>query len=276
MTCRRRARDSVDEQPPAVEPVTSDAADRSDPDDVARAAERRDTAGCSRPGRRDPGRGVGGAGTEGSGFHRRGPGCAALDREESALDRHDAAEQLESLYRDDLTGVLSRGRRARPIGQAIDRAHRIGEPLVVAFVDVDHLKLINDAHGHAHGDRCAPRAGFGAAEGLRSYDVLVRYGGDEFVCALVGSQTRDRGGALRRLRASALRCDNGNVGQCRLRPAQRRRDARPARSTGPIATCTTAGLRHGRPIADLAVRQARAWSTPGPSRDRTAPSRARA
>ena len=70
------------------------------------------------------------------------------------------------------------------LSQAVARAHRTGEALVVAFVDVDHLKQVNDEHGHTAGDSLLRAVGAALREGLRSYDVVVRYGGDEFVCAL--------------------------------------------------------------------------------------------
>jgi diguanylate cyclase (GGDEF)-like protein len=70
---------------------------------------------------------------------------------------------------------------------AVDRAHRAGEPLVIAYVDVDHLKRVNDVQGHASGDRLLREVGSALRQGLRSYDVVGRYGGDEFVCALPGA-----------------------------------------------------------------------------------------
>lgn len=66
----------------------------------------------------------------------------------------------------------------------VDRAHRVDEPLIIAFIDVDHLKRVNDAQGHASGDRLLREVGSALRQGLRSYDMVVRYGGDEFVCAL--------------------------------------------------------------------------------------------
>ena len=149
--------------------------------------------------------------------------AAAQDREESALDRHGAAEQLETSYRDDLTGVLSRAAGRDQLGQTIDRAHRIGEPLVIVFVDVDHLKLINDAHGHAHGDHVLHEVGAALRQGLRSYDVLVRYGGDEFVCALVGAElatAETRFGDHRATLADAIAGTSVSVGFAELREGE--------------------------------------------------------
>ncbi len=70
--------------------------------------------------------------------------------------------------------------------QAVDRAQRLQEPLVLAILDVDNLKLVNDTQGHARGDRLLHEVGAALRQGLRSYDIVVRYGGDDFACALAG------------------------------------------------------------------------------------------
>ena len=56
----------------------------------------------------------------------------------------------------------------------------------MAFVDVDHLKAVNDSGGHEAGDRLLVRVAAALRARLRSYDLVVRYGGDEFVCILPG------------------------------------------------------------------------------------------
>jgi diguanylate cyclase (GGDEF)-like protein len=75
------------------------------------------------------------------------------------------------------------------------RARRGPQRVVVAFVDVDGLKAVNDEHGHAAGDRLL-RAVVAALEKIvRPYDVVIRYGGDEFICVLcdeVPSNIEDR------------------------------------------------------------------------------------
>jgi diguanylate cyclase (GGDEF)-like protein len=72
------------------------------------------------------------------------------------------------------------------IQREIDRAGRSDGRLVLAFVDVDGLKAINDAQGHAAGDQLLRDVVVALRAGLRSYDLVVRYGGDEFLCALSG------------------------------------------------------------------------------------------
>lgn len=85
-----------------------------------------------------------------------------------------------------MTGVYLRGPGLMELAREIARAQRTHEPLVVAFVDVDGLKTANDSHGHAAGDRMLRVVADTLRMCLRSYDVIIRYGGDEFVCVLAG------------------------------------------------------------------------------------------
>jgi diguanylate cyclase (GGDEF)-like protein len=63
----------------------------------------------------------------------------------------------------------------------IQRSRGFGRPLVLAIVDVDALKDVNDTQGHAAGDALLRH---GHHLDAAAYDVTVRWGGDEFVCAL--------------------------------------------------------------------------------------------
>ena len=88
---------------------------------------------------------------------------------------------------DDLTGALRRGAGAVELSREIDRARRTGgQGIVVGFIDVDGLKAVNDANGHAAGDELLRAVVRAVRERVRSYDILFRYGGDEFVCVLLG------------------------------------------------------------------------------------------
>jgi diguanylate cyclase (GGDEF)-like protein len=95
---------------------------------------------------------------------------AAMDRDHAAIDRRAARAELERAHTDDLTGAY----------------RRTGEGLVMAYVDVDGLKATNDRDGHAAGDARLKDVVAVMRSKLRSYEPIVRYGGDEFVCSVAG------------------------------------------------------------------------------------------
>jgi diguanylate cyclase (GGDEF)-like protein len=112
---------------------------------------------------------------------------AAHDRRLAAHDRRQAAHDREQAGLDGLTGALRRERGLIDLQREIDRARRSHGRLVLAFVDVDGLKTINDDHGHAAGDQLLRDVAATLLNGLRSYDLVIRHGGDEFLCALPGT-----------------------------------------------------------------------------------------
>jgi diguanylate cyclase (GGDEF)-like protein len=123
---------------------------------------------------------------------------AARDREQSARDRLQAQVDREELLRqlavaetDVLTGACTRGPGLADLNHEIDRARRTTGLLVVAYVDVVDLKGVNDAQGHAAGDDMLQRVVRTIRTHLRSYDLIIRLGGDEFLCVLSGSTAED-------------------------------------------------------------------------------------
>jgi diguanylate cyclase (GGDEF)-like protein len=111
---------------------------------------------------------------------------AALDREHAAMDRRHAQAELARAYIDDLTGTYRRAAGLTALQHELDRARRAGESLVLAFVDVDGLKATNDQLGHTAGDARLRDVAHAMRSKLRSYEPVVRYGGDEFLCSLTG------------------------------------------------------------------------------------------
>ena len=120
---------------------------------------------------------------------------AARDRRQAALDRAAAAEELALEGPDRLTGALGRRQGLAAMQREMDRTARTGESLVVAFVDVEGLRPINGAQGPAAGDRILRETVLSIGEHLRSYDMITRFGGGEFVCSLAG---QDIAGVRRR------------------------------------------------------------------------------
>jgi diguanylate cyclase (GGDEF)-like protein len=112
---------------------------------------------------------------------------AAQDRAEAALERARLEAELDSAHLDALTGVFRREMGRLALTHEIDRARRGDGRFVIAFVDVDGLKSVNDRDGHAAGDRVLRTLASTLRSSLRSFDPIVRYGGDEFVCGLVGA-----------------------------------------------------------------------------------------
>jgi diguanylate cyclase (GGDEF)-like protein len=142
-------------------------------------------------------------------------GAAALDREEAALDRRQAAldraaaaEELALEGFDHVTGALRRRVGLAAIQREMDRTARSDEPLVVAFIDVDGLKTVNDELGHETGDELLRETVNAIKNRLRSYDVITRVGGDEFVCSLSG---QDVAGATDRFDQISARLAEGRT-----------------------------------------------------------------
>ena len=104
----------------------------------------------------------------------------------AADDRARSARYREFSETDELTGVSRRGAGLLAIQGEIDRARRTSGGLLVAYVDVDGLKAENDREGHAAGDSLLMAVADALRGCVRSYDVITRVGGDEFVCSLSG------------------------------------------------------------------------------------------
>jgi diguanylate cyclase (GGDEF)-like protein len=149
--------------------------------------------------------------------------AAAKDREAAAADRRRAAEFLHASYRDELSGALTRRAGREQLLAEVHRAGRRDEPLPLVFIDVDHLKWTNDNLGHDVGDRLIAATGAALRESMRDYDVVVRHGGDEFVCALPGAADGVAAAAAARARQLLQEAVNGatfSAGHALLRPGE--------------------------------------------------------
>jgi diguanylate cyclase (GGDEF)-like protein len=113
---------------------------------------------------------------------------------------------------DELTETLRRGAGMAALQREIDRSRRVpGKGLAVIFVDVDGLKSVNDRDGHAAGDERLRATVTAMRERLRSYDLVVRYGGDEFVCVLTDSSAADAERTATTLRAHVAERTGGTI-----------------------------------------------------------------
>ncbi len=114
-----------------------------------------------------------------------------------------ALEREQSFSRtDSLTGVSSRRYFFEVTNHELEAAKRYHRPLSILMFDIDHLKEINDAHGHQAGDEMLKTVARIAQLELRGADVLARYGGDEFVILLSNSNGGEALQAGERIRDS--------------------------------------------------------------------------
>lgn len=101
---------------------------------------------------------------------------------ERRLEMQRAMEEMAT--HDSLTGLPNRQVLDEQMDSRIAEARRFGRKLAVLFVDLDNFKQINDTFGHALGDELLKVASQRMLACLRSYDLLVRFAGDEFVVVL--------------------------------------------------------------------------------------------
>jgi diguanylate cyclase (GGDEF)-like protein len=85
---------------------------------------------------------------------------------------------------DPLTGLVNRRAFEPMLAREMHRCARLGHPLCLVVIDLDHFKEVNDVHGHQEGDRILADVSRLWSETLRTTDVLARAGGDEFVLLL--------------------------------------------------------------------------------------------
>jgi two-component system cell cycle response regulator len=112
------------------------------------------------------------------------------------VDRGNSASDRSAAARDALTGTYLRGPGIARLNQQIQTAKDTLQTLTLAFVDVDHLKNVNDSLGHSAGDRLLRQVAVTISAALGPDSLLFRYGGDEFVCSILGSTQAELKGLL--------------------------------------------------------------------------------
>ncbi|WP_407276663.1 diguanylate cyclase [Halothiobacillus sp. DCM-1] len=111
---------------------------------------------------------------------------------------HDDLQRVAAL--DPLTGIYNRRFGFKRLEEELSRAERNQSPLAAMIFDLDHFKRVNDTFGHLAGDRVLIRAAQLARDLLREGDVILRYGGEEFVIVLPGAGLQDARNVAERVR----------------------------------------------------------------------------
>ena len=134
------------------------------------------------------------------------------DREAAVLLAGQAVVALENarLHRiverqalvDELTGLANRRQAERTLDAELTRAARFGTPVSVALVDLDGFKGVNDVYGHQAGDAVLRELASALIAGLRQFDVASRWGGEEFLLVLPGTDADGAARVAERLRAA--------------------------------------------------------------------------
>jgi diguanylate cyclase (GGDEF)-like protein len=112
--------------------------------------------------------------------------------------RHEALQETAS--RDPLTGLLNRAAMARLVEAAKARDPVDRPPYCLLMIDIDHFKKINDRYGHLLGDQALRAVADAVTSSIRKGDIAVRYGGEEILVMLPGTELAGAAEVAHRIR----------------------------------------------------------------------------
>jgi diguanylate cyclase (GGDEF)-like protein len=127
-------------------------------------------------------------------------GARVLELQEALFAAVDALRKQAGT--DSLTGLLTRALVLDGLARELHRAEREDRPLSVLIADLDHFKRVNDTFGHPGGDAVLRETAERMRVALRGYDLLGRYGGEEFLAVLPGCDQARTRQVAERLRAA--------------------------------------------------------------------------
>ncbi|OYZ57502.1 MAG: hypothetical protein B7X81_09070 [Hydrogenophilales bacterium 17-61-76] len=131
-----------------------------------------------------------------------------------ATERVQIEERLKQLATTDtLTGLCNRRCFDGALAREIERAARFSSPLSLILFDIDHFKRVNDTFGHQTGDRVLTQLAVTVGNTIRTVDLFARWGGEEFVVLLPGSDLNAARLLAEKLRMALEKQPFSDVGQ---------------------------------------------------------------
>jgi len=107
-----------------------------------------------------------------------------LTRKTESNLKHSIDRMQHQLSFDELTGVYNRRAGMARLREELSRARRHGRTLSIAMADIDKFKNINDTYGHLAGDKVIQSVAQSLKSQLRECDLVIRFGGEEFLMVL--------------------------------------------------------------------------------------------
>lgn len=104
----------------------------------------------------------------------------AIEHRELRLRARERDMYRQLSYEDPLTGIYNRRFFDESLKLEIVKSTRLETPVLLCMIDIDHFKIYNDINGHQNGDRVLAKVGQVLKTSCRGYDVVTRYGGEEF------------------------------------------------------------------------------------------------
>ena len=117
---------------------------------------------------------------------------------------------------DGLTGVWNGAAILQALEKEMERARRMGTSLGLMLLDLDNFKQVNDLHGHLAGDEVLRASARRIAEGVRVYDLVGRYGGEEFLVVAPGCVSPALRQQAERIRDSLAQPIQSSAGMVRI------------------------------------------------------------
>jgi diguanylate cyclase (GGDEF)-like protein len=120
-------------------------------------------------------------------------------------------DHREAALLDPLTGLLNRTALESRFEELRQQAAQIGGPIALVICDLDNFKQVNDRHGHDRGDHVLRDVGYQLRERTRSFELIYRLGGEEFLLVLPGRGLDEAEAVAERLRMSLASSDPGGI-----------------------------------------------------------------